>query len=155
MQIRRVQHTLRDNQRERERKREKVNKSAQPARYGTAVYQCHQWSLAAATKSSCQTLTAITTPHQAHFFSVYYRSLCWRKTTLKGTTCSRHSRRLTPVNTTTAWPNAPTAGASTCCAPLTGQSRHTTGTISNIITKFWFTFVSIICSSIYRRQIQH
>ena len=37
----------------------------------------------------------------------------------------------------------------------TSQSGHTTGAISNIITKFWLTFVSIICSSIYRRQIQH
>ena len=39
--------------------------------------------------------------------------------------------------------------------PHTSQSGHTTGTISNSITKFWFTFISIIYSSIYRRQIQH
>ena len=30
------------------------------ARCGTAIYQCHQWSSAAATTSSCPTLAAIT-----------------------------------------------------------------------------------------------
>ena len=85
-----------------ERKRKKINKPTRSTRDGTAVYQCCQWSSAAATTSSCPTLTIITTPHQAYFLSVYYRSLSWRKSTLQGTTCSRHSRGLTPVNTTTA-----------------------------------------------------
>ena len=57
---------------------------------------------AAATASSCPTLTVITTPYQAHFLSVYYRSLSQRKTTLQGTICSKCSRKPTPVNTTTA-----------------------------------------------------
>ena len=40
------------------------------------------------------------------------------------------------------------------CVPI-NQSRPTTGTIPKTITKFRVTFVSVIYSSIYRRQIQH
>ena len=124
-------------------------KGRKSTNHSTAVYQCHRWSSAAATTSSCPTVTVITSSHQAHFLSVYCRSLSSRKTTLQGTTCSWHSGRLTPVNTTTAWPQASRAQHS-----ITSQSCHTPGTISNSITRFWFTFISNVCYSIYRRQIQ-
>ena len=92
--------------------------------------------------------------HQACFFPVYYRSHNGRKTMLQGIICSRHRGRLTPIYTTTSrLPQAVMNFHKHCV--LISPSRHTTGTIPRTISKFEVTFVSVICSSICRRQIQH